>query len=68
MEVLNKSRFSLQTGNCPIPVAEHSGYSLDQCAQQLPLQSLAAAAPKSEATASVRGGSKGLLQKEIAFV
>ena len=24
-EVLNKSHFSLQMGNCPIPVAEHSG-------------------------------------------
>ena len=24
-EVLNKSRFSLQMENCPIPVAEHSG-------------------------------------------
>ena len=27
-EVLNKSHFSLQMGNCPIPVAEHSGLSL----------------------------------------
>ena len=27
MEVLNKSHFSLQTGKCPIPVAEHSGQS-----------------------------------------
>ena len=26
-EVLNKSHFSLQMGNCPIPVAEHSGHS-----------------------------------------
>ena len=26
-EVLNKSHFSLQMGNCPIPVAEHSGLS-----------------------------------------
>ena len=24
-EVLNKSHFSLQMGNCPIPDAEHSG-------------------------------------------
>ena len=24
-EVLNKSHFSLQMGNCPIPIAEHSG-------------------------------------------
>ena len=24
-EVLNKSHFSLQMGNCPVPVAEHSG-------------------------------------------
>ena len=24
-EVLNKSHFSLQMGNCPIPVAEHFG-------------------------------------------
>ena len=24
-EVLNKSQFSLQMGNCPIPVAKHSG-------------------------------------------
>ena len=24
-EVLNKSHFSLQMGNCPIPVVEHSG-------------------------------------------
>ena len=28
-EVLNKSHFSLQMGNCPIPVAEHSGHSLN---------------------------------------
>jgi len=27
MEVLNKSHFSLQTGNCPIPVAEHSEHN-----------------------------------------
>ena len=25
-EVLNKSHFSLQMGNCPIPIAEHSGH------------------------------------------
>ena len=28
MEVLNKSHFSLQIENCPIPVAEHSGLYL----------------------------------------
>ena len=28
MEVLNKSHFSLQMGNRPIPVAEHSGLSI----------------------------------------
>ena len=27
-EVFNKFHFSLQMGNCPIPVAEHSGHSL----------------------------------------
>ena len=27
-EVLNKSHFSLQMGNCPIPVAEDSGLFL----------------------------------------
>ena len=26
MEVLNKSHFSLQMGNCPIPFGEHSGH------------------------------------------
>ena len=28
MEVLKKSRFNLQMGNCPIPVAEDSGQNL----------------------------------------
>ena len=27
-EVLNKSHFSLQMENCPIPIAEHSGMIL----------------------------------------
>jgi len=28
MEVLDKSHLILQMGNCPIPIAEHSGLSL----------------------------------------
>ena len=28
MEVLNKSHFSFQMRNCPIPIAEHSGHCL----------------------------------------
>ena len=35
MEVLNKSRFSLQMRNCPIPVAEHSGHCLGHPISQL---------------------------------
>ena len=28
MEVLKKSHFSLKIGNCPIPLAEHSGHCI----------------------------------------
>ena len=36
-EVLNKSHFSLQMGNCPIPIAEHSGQCLLSYLQNGPL-------------------------------
>ena len=34
MEVLNKSHFSLQMGNCPITIAEHSGLRWSQVYQK----------------------------------
>ena len=36
-EVLNKSHFSLQMGNCPIPVAEHSGLSASKHLDTTPI-------------------------------